>query len=152
MPGAGRQHNLTGLGHRELTSSTGSNSDLLRAAHDLIINSAVYVDLEASEANPNKAWLINAVGKNLALAAQQTGSALFTSPPTTSLTVKQRWIMTRSPSLTRLTSMAVKAWGRLSLQLCPQTYACVPPGCSVTPHQLCRAGVKWRTGWPCICR
>jgi dTDP-4-dehydrorhamnose reductase len=52
--------------------------DALGAEHpDMIVNSAVFVDLEGCETNPDKAWRINAVGaQNLALAAQQLGSEL----------------------------------------------------------------------------
>ena len=43
----------------------------------LVVNSAVFVDLEGCESDPDKAWRVNAVGaQNLALAAQQSGSAL----------------------------------------------------------------------------
>lgn len=52
--------------------------DLLGAERpELIVNSAAFVDLESCENQPDKAWLINAVGaQNLALAAQQAGSSL----------------------------------------------------------------------------
>ena len=44
---------------------------------ELVVNSAVFVDLEGCESDPDKAWRVNAVGaQNLALAARQSGSAL----------------------------------------------------------------------------
>jgi dTDP-4-dehydrorhamnose reductase len=45
---------------------------------ELIVNAAVFVDLEGCEADPDSAWRINAVGaQNLALAAQRIGSVLL---------------------------------------------------------------------------
>ncbi len=93
---------------------------------DLIINSAVYVDLEGCEANPDKAWLINAVGaQNLALAAQQTHSAL--------LYISTDYIFdgqtevdydeVAQPNPLNQYGRSKLAGEQFSLQLCPRTYA-----------------------------
>jgi dTDP-4-dehydrorhamnose reductase len=45
---------------------------------DLVLNSAAWPDVDGCEREPDKAWLVNAVGaQNLALAARQAGSALL---------------------------------------------------------------------------
>ena len=45
---------------------------------ELVVNAAVFVDLEGCEADPGKAWRINAVGaQHLASAAQQVGGSLL---------------------------------------------------------------------------
>src|SRR5512142_1670173 len=45
---------------------------------DLVLNSAAWPDVDGCEREPDKAWLINAVGaQNLALAARQVGSELL---------------------------------------------------------------------------
>lgn len=44
---------------------------------NVIVNSAVFVDLEGCESDPDKAWRVNAMGaQNLALAAQQCDGSL----------------------------------------------------------------------------
>ncbi len=100
---------------------------LLPAEHpDLIVNSAVYVDLEGCERDPDKAWRINAVGaQNLALAAQQAGSAL--------LYISTDYIFdgatdvdydeVASPNPLNAYGRSKLAGERLSLQVCPRTYA-----------------------------
>src|SRR5262245_19709479 len=75
----GAQHNILAWDIEEIDITDRPKTiERLRVERpDLIVNSAVFVDLEGCEANPDKAWLINAVGaQNLALAAQQAGSAL----------------------------------------------------------------------------
>jgi dTDP-4-dehydrorhamnose reductase len=75
----GSRHDLLAWDIEEIDITDRPRTLELLAAEqpDLIVNSAVFVDLEGCEANPDKAWSINAVGaQNLALAAQQIGSAL----------------------------------------------------------------------------
>lgn len=92
---------------------------------DLIINSAVFVNLEGCEANPDKAWQINAAGaQNLALAAQQTGSSL--------LYISTDYIFdgrtaadydeVAQPNPLNQYGRSKLAGERLSLQICPRTF------------------------------
>ena len=75
----GRQHEILAWDIDEIDiTDRAKTMDLLSAeCPELIINSAVFVNLEGCEENPDKAWRINAVGaQNLALAAQWIDSAL----------------------------------------------------------------------------
>lgn len=75
----GTQHDILAWDIEEIdiTQRAGTLERLAAERPDLIVNSAVFVDLEGCETNPDKAWLINAVGaQNLALAARQIDSAL----------------------------------------------------------------------------
>ena len=76
----GAQHQILAWDIEEIDITNRSRTiELLQGEQpDLIINSAVFVDLEGCESNPDKAWRINAVGaQNLALAARQADSALL---------------------------------------------------------------------------
>jgi dTDP-4-dehydrorhamnose reductase len=100
---------------------------LLPAEHpDLIVNSAVFVDLEGCERDPDKAWRINAVGaQNLALAAHQAGSALvyistdYIFDGATDLDYDE----VASPNPLNHYGRSKLAGERMSLQICPRTYA-----------------------------
>jgi dTDP-4-dehydrorhamnose reductase len=62
----------------DITDRPGTLQRLTSLRPDLIVNSAAFVDVDRCETEADKAWLINAVGaQNLALAAQQSGSALL---------------------------------------------------------------------------
>jgi dTDP-4-dehydrorhamnose reductase len=124
----GRQHDLLAWDIEEIDITKRPRTlELLSAERpDLIINSAVYVDLEGCEANPDKAWLINAVGaQNLALAAQQASSAL--------LYISTDYIFdgqtevdydeVAQPNPLNQYGRSKLAGERFSLQLCPRTYA-----------------------------
>ena len=76
----GRQHQIVAwdIGEIDITDRSRTLALLNEASPELILNSAAFVDVERCEAEPDQAWRINAVGaQNLALAAQQTGSALL---------------------------------------------------------------------------
>jgi dTDP-4-dehydrorhamnose reductase len=61
----------------DITDRPGTLEKLATIRPDLIVNSAAWTDVDGCEADPDKAWRINAVGaQNLALAAQQLGCAL----------------------------------------------------------------------------
>jgi dTDP-4-dehydrorhamnose reductase len=101
--------------------------ELLNAERpELIINSAAFVDLEGCEANPDVAWRINAVGaQNLALAAAQVGSALVYISTDY---IFDGWSETdydevSAPNPLNQYGRSKLAGERLSLQICPRTYA-----------------------------
>ncbi|MFN8489058.1 MAG: dTDP-4-dehydrorhamnose reductase [Caldilineaceae bacterium] len=76
----GKQHEMLAwdIDEIDITDRAGTLARLGAERPDLIINSAALVNVEVCEAEPDKAWRINAVGaQNLALAAQQMGSALL---------------------------------------------------------------------------
>jgi dTDP-4-dehydrorhamnose reductase len=123
----GRQHDLLAWDIEEIdiTNRSRTLERLSVERPDLIINSAVYVDLEGCEANPDKAWLINAVGaQNLALAAQQAHSAL--------LYISTDYIFdgqtevdydeVAQPNPLNQYGRSKLAGEQFSLQLCPRTY------------------------------
>lgn len=100
--------------------------ELLRAERpDLIVNSAVYVDLEGCESNPDKAWRINAVGaQNLALAAQQLNSGLvyISTDYIFDGQTEVDYDEVANPNPLNQYGRSKLAGERLSLQLCPRTY------------------------------
>ena len=62
----------------DITDRIEARKRLLDARPDLIVNTAAFVDMEACEADPEKAWLVNAVGaQNLALAAAEMDCRLL---------------------------------------------------------------------------
>jgi dTDP-4-dehydrorhamnose reductase len=76
----GRQHRITAwdIDEIDITDRDGTLKRLAALHPDLILNSAAYVDCDGCETDPDRAWLINAVGaQNLALAARQVGCALL---------------------------------------------------------------------------
>ncbi len=122
-----RQHDLLAWDIEEIdiTDRAGASERLAGERPDLIINSAVFVDLEGCETNPDKAWRVNAVGaQNLALAAQQAGSAL--------LYISTDYIFdgrsetdydeVAQPNPLNQYGRSKLAGERLSLQICPRTY------------------------------
>ena len=92
---------------------------------DLIVNSAAFVNLEACEADPDRAWQVNAVGaQNLALAAHQAGSSL--------LYISTDYVFdgqsevdydeVAAPNPLNVYGRTKLAGERISLQICPRTY------------------------------
>jgi dTDP-4-dehydrorhamnose reductase len=76
----GQQHQITAwdIDEIDITDQSRTLSQIGELGPELILNTAAYVDLEGCESNPDKAWLINAVGaQNLALAADKAGAALL---------------------------------------------------------------------------
>ncbi|MDH3674297.1 MAG: dTDP-4-dehydrorhamnose reductase [Anaerolineae bacterium] len=100
--------------------------ELLRAEQpELIINSAVFVNLEGCESEPDKAWRINAVGaQNLALAAQQTGSELLYISTDYIFDGKSDtdYDEVAQPNPLNQYGRSKLAGEQLSLQICPRTY------------------------------
>lgn len=92
---------------------------------DLIVNSAVFVDLEGCEADPDRAWLINAVGaQNLALATQRLNSVLvyISTDYIFDGLSKTDYDEVSQPNPLNQYGRSKLAGERLSLQLCPRTY------------------------------
>jgi dTDP-4-dehydrorhamnose reductase len=92
---------------------------------ELIVNSAVFVNLEACEADPDKAWHVNAVGaQNLALAAQQAGSALLYMSTDYIFDGQSEvdYDQVAPPNPLNAYGRSKLAGERLSLQICPSTY------------------------------
>ncbi len=93
---------------------------------ELIVNSAAFVDLKKCEANPDQAWRSNAVGaQNLALAAQQTGSALVYISTDYIFDGQSEvdYDEVAQPNPLNQYGRSKLAGERLSLQICPRTYA-----------------------------
>ncbi len=110
----------------DITHRTQTLERLQSASPELIINSAAFVGLETCEDDPDKSWRINAVGaQNLALAAQQLNSAL--------LYISTDYIFdgcsevaydeVAQPNPLNQYGRSKLAGERLSLQICPRTYA-----------------------------
>ncbi|MFQ5617029.1 MAG: SDR family oxidoreductase, partial [Anaerolineales bacterium] len=92
---------------------------------ELIVNSAVFVDLEGCEANPERAWRINAVGaQNLALAAQQVESVLVYISTDYIFDGRSEtdYDEVSQPNPLNQYGRSKLAGERLSLQICPRTY------------------------------
>lgn len=124
----GAQHDLLAWDIEEIDITDRSRTIQLLAAErpDVIVNSAVFVDLEGCEANPDKAWLINAVGaQNLALAAQAAGSALVYI--STDYIFDGRsdvdYDEVAQPNPLNQYGRSKLAGERFSLQICPRTYS-----------------------------
>jgi dTDP-4-dehydrorhamnose reductase len=124
----GTQHDLLAWDIEEIDITDRARTIELLAAErpDLIVNSAVFVDLEGCEANPDNAWLINAVGaQNLALAAQQAGSALLyiSTDYIFDGCAETDYDEVAQPNPLNQYGRSKLAGERFSLQLCPHTYA-----------------------------
>lgn len=109
----------------DITQRAGTLERLGAERPDLIVNSAVFVDLEGCETNPDKAWSINTVGaQNLALAARQVDSAL--------LYISTDYVFdgqseidydeVTQPNPLNQYGRSKLAGEQLSLQICPRTY------------------------------
>jgi dTDP-4-dehydrorhamnose reductase len=102
-------------------------SDLLRVERpDLIVNSAAFVNLEACEADPDTAWRVNAVGaQNVALAARKAGSALvyISTDYVFDGRAKVDYDELAQPNPLNVYGRSKLAGERLSMQVCPRTYA-----------------------------
>lgn len=122
-----RQHDLLAWDIEEIdiTDRAGASERLVAERPDLIINSAVFVDLEGCEANPDKAWRVNAVGaQNLALAAQQAGSALLYLSTDYIFDGRSEtdYDEVAQPNPLNQYGRSKLAGERLSLQICSRTY------------------------------
>ncbi len=110
----------------DITKRSGTIDLLTTEQPDLIINSAVFVDLEGCESNPDKAWGINAVGaQNLALAAQAANSALFyiSTDYIFDGTSETDYDEVAQPNPLNQYGRSKLAGERLSMQICSRTYA-----------------------------
>ncbi|MEW5958949.1 MAG: dTDP-4-dehydrorhamnose reductase [Chloroflexota bacterium] len=124
----GAQHHLLAWDIEEIdiTDRSGARELLGAERPELIVNSAVFVDLEGCEADPDRAWRINAVGaQNLALAAQQIGSALVYISTDYIFDGQSQadYDEVAQPNPLNQYGRSKLAGERLSLQLCPRTYA-----------------------------
>jgi dTDP-4-dehydrorhamnose reductase len=93
---------------------------------DAIINSAAFVNLEACEADPDTAWRVNAVGaQNLALVAAQVGSDLvyISTDYIFDGRSEEDYDEIAGPNPLNVYGRSKLAGERLSLQICPRTYA-----------------------------
>ena len=109
------------------TSLTGNNTlERLNAERpELVVNAAVFVDLEGCEADPGKAWRINAVGaQNLASAAQQVGGSLLYISTDYIFDGKSEtdYDEVSLPNPLNQYGRSKLAGERLSLQICSRTY------------------------------
>jgi dTDP-4-dehydrorhamnose reductase len=124
----GNQHQILAwdIDEVDITDRPGTIEVLSAERPELIINSAVFVDLEGCESDPDKAWLINAVGaQNLALAAQQAGSALVYISSDYIFDGKSEvdYDEVSQPHPLNQYGRSKLAGERLSLQICARTYA-----------------------------
>lgn len=124
----GKQHEMLAwdIDEIDITDRAGTLARLGAERPDLIINSAALVNVEVCEAEPDKAWRINAVGaQNLALAAQQMGSALlyistdYIFDGQTSVAYDE----VATPNPINQYGRSKLAGERLSLQNCQRTYS-----------------------------
>ena len=124
----GKQHEMLAwdIDEIDITDRAGTLARLGAERPDLIINSAALVNVEVCEAEPDKAWRINAVGaQNLALAAQQMGSALlyistdYIFDGQTSIAYDE----VATPNPINQYGRSKLAGERLSLQNCQRTYS-----------------------------
>ncbi|MFN8453069.1 MAG: dTDP-4-dehydrorhamnose reductase [Anaerolineae bacterium] len=123
----GTQHDLLAWDIEEIDITDRPATLALLSAEwpDLIVNSAVYVDLEGCESNPDKAWRINAVGaQNLALAAQQLNSGLvyISTDYIFDGQTETDYDEVAHPNPLNQYGRSKLAGERMSLQLCPHTY------------------------------
>ena len=110
----------------DITQRAGTIEALSGAQPDLILNSAAFVDVERCESEPDTAWRINAVGaQNLALAAQTLNCALLYISTDYVFDGKSDadYDEVVSPSPINQYGRSKLAGERLSLQICPRTYA-----------------------------
>jgi dTDP-4-dehydrorhamnose reductase len=110
----------------DITDRLGTLELLNAERPELIINSAAFVDLEGCEANPDMAWRINAVGaQNLALAAAQVGSELVYISTDYIFDGRSEtdYDEVSAPNPLNQYGRSKLAGERLSLQICPRTYA-----------------------------
>ncbi len=110
----------------DITDRVGTLERLGAARPDLIINSAALVNVETCESDPDRAWRINAVGaQNLALAAQQTGSALLyiSTDYIFDGQTETAYDEVALPNPLNQYGRSKLAGERLSLQICARTYS-----------------------------
>ena len=110
----------------DITDRVGTLDRLGAARPDLIINSAALVNVETCESDPDRAWRINAVGaQNLALAAQQTGSALLyiSTDYIFDGQTETAYDEVALPNPLNQYGKSKLAGERLSLQICARTYS-----------------------------
>jgi dTDP-4-dehydrorhamnose reductase len=124
----GQAHDILAwdLAEIDITQRAQTIERLREAKPDLILNSAAFVDVERCESEPDTAWRINAVGaQNLALAAQATGSALLyiSTDYVFDGNTNSDYDEVSPPSPINQYGRSKLAGERLSLQICPRTYA-----------------------------
>jgi dTDP-4-dehydrorhamnose reductase len=123
----GTQHDIIAwdIEDIDITRRQETIEQLKAARPDLIVNSAVFVDLEGCETDPEKAWLINAVGaQNLALAAQQANSDLvyISTDYIFDGRAETDYDEVAQPNPLNQYGRSKLAGERFSLQICPGTY------------------------------
>lgn len=109
----------------DITDRVGTIARLDEARPGLILNSAAFVDVEKCEAEPDKAWRVNAVGaQNLALAAQAINSALLyiSTDYIFDGVAGQDYDEVAQPNPLNHYGRSKLAGERLSLQNCQRTY------------------------------
>lgn len=110
----------------DITDRTRTLDLLSTERPDLILNSAAWTDVEGCETDPDKAWRINVVGaQNLALAAQQTGSALLyiSTDYVFDGNTESDYDEVAPPNPINQYGRSKLAGETLSRQICPRTYA-----------------------------
>jgi len=124
----GSQHDILAwdLAEIDITDRERTLTALQAERPDLIVNSAAFVDVERCETEPDTAWRINAVGaQNLALAAAKIGSALLyisTDYVFSGDTAADYDEVAQTDPINHY-GRSKLAGERMSLQLCPRTYA-----------------------------
>ena len=123
----GTQHEILAWDIEEIDITDRTRTlDQLGAEHpELVVNSAAFVNLEACESNPDKAWLVNAVGaQNLALAAQRAGSDLvyISSDYVFDGLSEVDYDEVAQPNPLNVYGRSKLAGEGFSLRICPQTY------------------------------
>lgn len=123
----GTQHEILAWDIEEIDITDRTRTlDQLGAEHpELVVNSAAFVNLEACESNPDKAWLVNAVGaQNLALAAQRAGSDLvyISSDYVFDGLSEVDYDEVAQPNPLNVYGRSKLAGEGFSLRICPRTY------------------------------
>jgi len=123
----GTQHDILAWDLDEIDITERSKTiELLSAERpELILNSAAWTDVEGCEVDPDRAWRLNAVGaQNLALAAQQVGSALLYISTDYVFDGKSDSDYDETAPIGPINQYGRSklAGERLTLQICPRTY------------------------------
>lgn len=124
----GRSHEVTGWDIEEIDiTDRASAIDRARSARpDLILNTAALVDVDACEEKSELAWKVNAVGaQNLALAARAIGCSylLISTDYVFDGETDRDYDEFAATNPINVYGASKLAGERLSLQICPTTYA-----------------------------